>query len=235
MAKAARRSVSPEDFASYLATLPADPYRDTHRLRYLETFRLFRPYLDAASNVVELGAASPICEYLRSHRGVEAATIETDLRQQYSFASGECDAVLSLEVLEHLNDTHSDGSATEEIAMFTASGARNMFAVSFRILAPGGVLLLTTPNAGSVDVLGNVLRKRHPFMYPAHVREYVIADVTELGTAAGFRLELVETFFAWNAAPDVDRMALLQFLARNGFGAADRGNDAAFAFRKPAV
>ena len=159
--------------------------------------------------------------------------VDSDLRYPYAVLDESADAVLSLEVLEHLNDAHQPTSSIEEIAVFLQSGAACMFRESFRMLRPGGCLVLTTPNITSLDSIGNLLRRRHAFNYPPHVREYAPADVIALAEAAGFRTEVAETFTAWNSRPDIDRDSLARGLEAMGFDMAGRGDDAYFLFRKP--
>ena len=222
------------DFDAYIDALPQDEYARTHRLRFRETWARLQDLAGKARDVLELGALSPVGAYFRDRLGARVAAVETDLRYPpYSAADSGADMVLCLEVLEHLNDAHQPGSSIGEIAMFTHSGARAMFRECRRLLRPGGRLVLTTPNAASIDVLGNVLRRRHPFRYPPHVREYAPAEVLDLAREAGFEAERASTFFAWNAHPDVDRGALIAGLDAMGFDMSDRGDDALFVFRAP--
>ena len=65
-------------------------------------------------------------------------------------------------------------------------------------LRPGGELLLQTPNAVSLAKRLRMLRGYNPFMMPqqpgdcsGHVREYTVAELKELGQAAGLEVREV--------------------------------------------
>jgi len=75
-----------------------------------------------------------------------------------------------------------------------------------RVLKPGGVLLLTTPNVVSLRSVSGVLRGEHPGFYtaypnpsrdladnPKHAREYTPTEISQLFTAAGFVVDHIET------------------------------------------
>jgi SAM-dependent methyltransferase len=222
----------PQALARYLDQQGrTDEYFLTHRRRFEETWRLLHPLLPATVEVLELGQLSMIGAWLRDGCGLAVTTLESDLRYGFPLHGPCTDLILCLEVLEHLNDAHFPGTPIGEIATFTQSGAYNMFRECRRLLRPGGLLVVTTPNANSIDVIGNALRRRHPFQYPPHVREYAPAGVIAMAEACGFTCEAFATFFAWNSHPDIDRAGLMDQLAALGFDMSDRGDDAFFAFR----
>ena len=75
-----------------------------------------------------------------------------------------------------------------------------------RVLKPGGILLLTTPNIVSLRAVGAILHGRHPGFYnrypdprtdwasnPKHEREYTPGEISLLLEAAGFVVDHIET------------------------------------------
>lgn len=85
------------------------------------------------------------------------------------------DLVVMGEVLEHLN-----------------APPQAVFECMASWLGPGGELLLQTPNAVSLPKRLRMLRGYNPFMMPkdpgdmsAHVREYTLAELAQLGAGAG--------------------------------------------------
>lgn len=108
----------------------------------------------------------------------------------FPYADESFDTVLCCELLEHL---HAD-------PMFM------MYEIN-RILKPGGHLLLTTPNIGSLRALSAVLQGYHPGFFPAYIypradtgeahprhnREYMPMEIQHLFTNAGFETVRLET------------------------------------------
>jgi SAM-dependent methyltransferase len=76
-----------------------------------------------------------------------------------------------------------------------------------RILKPGGHLVMTTPNAGSLRAISAILLGYHPAFFPAYIRprkpdeeaearhnrEYVPMEIQHLLTDSGFELVRLET------------------------------------------
>lgn len=126
-----------------------------HETRYLDMLSL-----PAGREVVEVGSDKPfITHMLRTmNPGSNVHTITIDVpfspypiiridieSERFPFDDGSIDTVLFTEVLEHL----------------FRDPAWAVFEIS-RILAPGGTLFLTTPNACGYDCLVNLLNQQNP-------------------------------------------------------------------------
>lgn len=100
------------------------------------------------------------CEYARNYSGcrVECASLE-----RLPFESGEFDAIVSVEAIEHVHDDAA------------------MFREFHRVLKPGGVLYASTP-----------IRGMWP-MSPFHIREYLPAELEAALGAAGFGVKMLAT------------------------------------------
>ena len=98
----------------------------------------------------------------------------------YPFEDETFDVVLLTEVLEHLRDYPAR----------VVSEAR-------RLLKPGGLLLITTPNAAAIQRRADLLVGRSVYTplsdwigglpHARHAREYTVAELRTLVTHAGFR------------------------------------------------
>jgi 2-polyprenyl-3-methyl-5-hydroxy-6-metoxy-1,4-benzoquinol methylase len=102
-----------------------------------------------------------------------ASWIETDLNGPMPLDDRAVDAIISTEVVEHLENPR---------AVFREFG---------RVLRPGGSLVLTTPNQESVRSLLSLLLRGHhvDFLdssYPAHITPLVQLDLARLCAENGF-------------------------------------------------
>lgn len=212
-------------FFEYMSREFLSEYDLIHRTRLIETMNRCEALLGFDKNVVELGGLSTLARYLSDCEGIKVEEYSKDLRYPFSMDDESQDLVFMLEVLEHLSDAHRPDSKIEEIAMFTMSGAISCLCEVRRVLKPGGYCVLTTPNAASVDAIGRILLKMHPYQYEPHVREYSIADISKMAHRVGLKVVEVSTFFSWNALPGVDRRALLDTIERMDYDSSDRGDD----------
>lgn len=177
----------------------------------------------------ETGGLSSISSFLR-WQGFSIRETSSDLRFSIDLESAAVDLVFSFEVLEHIKDRTESG--IEEICLFNGSGARGYAEEIQRILKPGGLLVLTTPNACSKKCLLNLLEQRAPMLYRPHVREYTKDEILDI--FSGLRLITHETHYSYflveGGVTEVDD--LLEPLL-NRYGAAGRGDDHFFVFQRP--
>jgi SAM-dependent methyltransferase len=108
----------------------------------------------------------------------------------YPYDDEAFDTVLCCELIEHLFED-----------------PMHMMSEINRILKPGGHLVLTTPNIGSLRSVSAILLGYHPAFFPAYIRprndseetearhnrEYVPMEIQHLLTDSGFELERLET------------------------------------------
>ncbi|MBI4873685.1 MAG: methyltransferase domain-containing protein [Acidobacteria bacterium] len=134
----------------------------------------------------------------------ERFTCEVDLfdaeRDRFPYPDAHFRTVLCCELIEHLADD-----------------PMHMLAEINRVLAPGGHLVLTTPNIASLRALRAILEGFHPGFFPAYVRprkegeeaearhnrEYTPKEIAHLLTDSGFEIVRLETGpFAGQACPE---------------------------------
>lgn len=212
-----------DDFSSYIEDANRDPYADHHKIRYVETFKRLEHYIDPEHRILELGDCSAISLFLKE-KGNQTSALTDDLRYAFDLPCERFDLVLSLEVLEHLKDTHSSQGDRGEVTSFNFTGVDNMFQECFRVLKPAGYLCVTTPNACSADAIGRALLEIHPFHEEANVREYTAKELSLFARNNGFDALLVDSFDTWPPVPKADRQKIREFIAAGGYSDALRGN-----------
>ena len=214
-------NLTPEAIGRYLRRW-IDPASDgagyfhAHSRRLVQTLQRVPPG-SAEDRVLELGCYLQITPALRSFLGygevrgaylgnpgdvAKGSVVSTDGEGFECFIdlfNAEIDAfpyqdeyfstVLCCELLEHLE-----------------RDPMHMMAEIYRILKPGGVLLLTTPNIVSLQSISRVLRGAHPASFrryarvnagsapePGHSREYTPDEIRLLLADSGFIVVSVET------------------------------------------
>ena len=103
----------------------------------------------------------------------------------FPFPDASFDLVLCMEILEHL-----------------LLDPYHLFLEARRVLRPGGLFLVTTPNIVSAEALHKVLQLQSPYLfgiysrhgaYGRHNREYTPLEVSGLGDCAGFDTVVLST------------------------------------------
>ena len=191
----------------------ARSYAETHLGRLVRTLELV-PRGGAGDRVLEMGAYMQITPALRtrcgygevrgcylgpSGRADEKTVVSTsgerftciiDLfnaeADRYPYPDGHFATVVCCELFEHLS----------EDPMHLVSEVN-------RVLAPGGALVMSTPNICSLRSVAAVLKGYHPGLYsvftkraggdPRHAREYTPGEMQHVLEAGGFELAHLET------------------------------------------
>ena len=208
--------VEPETIERWAAP-DATEYIGHHKSRFVHTLEM-TPTGDESKSILEMGAYMQITPALKfqlgyghvrgcyygklgvvDHKSVVAADgqkFECEIdhfdaeRDVFPYAGASFDTVLCCELIEHL--------FADPMHMMTEIN---------RILKPGGHLLITTPNIGSMRAIAAILSGYHPAFFPAYIqprneceetearhnREYVPMEVQHLLTDAGFELVRLET------------------------------------------
>ncbi|HTA70350.1 MAG TPA: glycosyltransferase [Bryobacteraceae bacterium] len=209
--------VEPEYILSWSPDPAAKSYIETHLTRLEKTLAITPPG-GTGDRVLEMGAYLQITPALEARLGygevrgcyygpagkVEPRTSTSSEGQQFSCDIELFDAekdrfsyddqyfstVLCCELLEHL---------TED--------PMHMMSEINRILKPGGHLVLTTPNIGSLRAIAAILEGYHPGFFPAYIRapedgaepearhnrEYTPKEIVLLLLDSGFEVTLLET------------------------------------------
>lgn len=219
-------------YRAYWDSIQPTDYDHIHATRFVHTVERCGENL-RSRRLLELGGQSHIGRFAQERLSASLTEYAADLRLPFDLPDGQFDVVLGFEVLEHIKDSPLRDTDIAWIGHFNFSGLQNVFGETHRVLAPGGLFLVTTPNATSTDALFKVASGGHPFIFEPHVRELAPREVFKLGADAGFELGKFETFNAWTMAPEGFGQSALAFIESAGFSPADRGNDAYFEFRKP--
>jgi glycosyltransferase involved in cell wall biosynthesis/SAM-dependent methyltransferase len=209
--------VEPEYILSWSPDAAAKSYIETHLTRLEKTLAITPPG-GPGDRILEMGAYLQITPALQARLGygevrgcyygsagrVEPRTSTSSEGEQFSCDVALFDAekdrfsyddkyfstVLCCELLEHL---------TED--------PMHMMSEINRILKPGGHLVLTTPNIGSLRAIAAILEGYHPGFFPAYIRapedgaepearhnrEYTPKEIVLLLLDSGFEVTLLET------------------------------------------
>ncbi len=208
--------LEPKAIESWVAP-EAREYARHHRSRFARTLEM-TPCGDESKAILEMGAYMQITPALKFQLGygkvrgcyfgklgqVDHKTIVSDNGQTFEcdvdlfdaerdiwpYSDASFDTVLCCELIEHL-----------------FADPMHMMAEINRVLKPGGHLVITTPNLGSLRAISAILLGHHPSFFPAYIRprregeetearhnrEYVPMEVQHLLTGSGFDVLRLET------------------------------------------
>jgi len=210
--------VPPEYIAGWGGATPGGrEYIETHITRFQKTLEITPPG-GPGDRVLEMGAYLQITPALKTKLGYgevrgcyfgeagrtelreavagngESFACAVDLfnaeKDPFPYPDRRFNTVLCCELIEHL-----------------FSDPMHMMTEINRILAPGGHLVLTTPNTASLRAISAILQGYHPGFFPAYIRprvegeepdprhnrEYTPREIEQLMKDSGFETTLIET------------------------------------------
>jgi SAM-dependent methyltransferase len=209
-------TVEPEAITRWVGQ-EAREYARQHTSRFIHTLEM-TPAGNASKAILEMGAylqITPALKYKlcygtvrgcyfgqlgrsdrRSISSEDGLAFECDVdhfdaeRDIYPYPDASFDTVLCCELIEHL-----------------FADPMHMMSEINRILTPGGHVLITTPNLGSLRAIAGILQGYHPSFFPAYIRprregeepearhnrEYVPREIQYLLDDSGFGVVRLET------------------------------------------
>jgi SAM-dependent methyltransferase len=209
-----------------------DEYTITHKKRLALSYDLLSKYtISGEEHILETGDTANFKDFVLGDKPhVKFDSIDIDFRNYMSKVGAQYDIVLGLEVLEHIKD-QNDGA----VNMFEGSGVKVFMDECYRMLKSGGVLILTTPNAHSLDNIEKVLTYQAPMLFRPHVREYTMHEVEELATSAGFQIEAIYSLDVWDNTSRTWRKQVESLATDAGMDQTKWGQDIFLVARKPHV
>jgi SAM-dependent methyltransferase len=197
--------------------------------RYAYTIDYMKKHDLAQGKVLEIGSA----DYLSS-RVIWSAFECQDTWQRFNttcdlryaplpFDDASMDGVLCLEVIEHLSDLQYQHATT-------LSGLFAFLDELFRVVRPGGKVLISTPNAASIWTIQRALLKQVPMMYDWHFREFTVDELRRIMEFVGFDVIEIATEYVWHKW---DFSPIVEFIKAQGYSLDDRGDDTFVVLRRP--
>jgi SAM-dependent methyltransferase len=187
-------------------------YVDVHRARFADILRLCRKYVpDASARVLDIGRSELTAYLLKFYRNIttmgldpsiddgghrEMRRMETVPHITFDLLNSHCgrswpecgsfDLIVFSEVIEHLH------VAPEFVLACLRS-----------LLAEGGVLVCTTPNAADIAKRLRLTFGRNPYerlrlysINPGHIREYTRQELCEIAHSVGLSC-VRHSYFSW--------------------------------------
>jgi SAM-dependent methyltransferase len=194
-------------------------YFDMHRARFADILGLCRSYVpDPSARVLDIGR-SELTAYLRNHyKNIYTLGLDTSLDDGGHREVTEMDAVPH--ITYDLLDSHIPASWPEcgkfdlivfsEVLEHLCVAPEFVFAALGSLLAEGGVLICSTPNAADIAKRIRLALGRNPYermrlyaMNPGHIREYTRRELHEITGSVGLLCQS-QAYFNWSQNPRVN-------------------------------
>jgi SAM-dependent methyltransferase len=181
-----------------------------HLIRYKMTYSyLNNRGLLPDGPILDIGGPSPMRAALKACGREVHDTGEADLRYPFAYAA-KYRLIIALEVLEHLADQEEIPEITipylkdengqdwlDRRATFRGTGQLCFLQECRKLLAPDGVLVLSTPNPNGWCCLAKHLKGARPAMWEPHIREVNQHEVEVLAKKSKLRIVHKEGFECW--------------------------------------
>jgi SAM-dependent methyltransferase len=199
---------------------PADvEYLKPHKKRIHASLEWVAPYMRDNVSLLELGSDLLSKVFKRLYPALFAECTVTDLRYSLPIPSERYDVIVNTELLEHLKD-----QVESPIDHFDFSGFNTLLSESYRLLKPGGVMFVTTPNAASIGVIYRTLMAFPPHYHIPHVREYTVHELKRSLEEHHFSVERIETLDVYDDLPEDAVKSIRKILVKNGYTPHYRGD-----------
>jgi glycosyltransferase involved in cell wall biosynthesis/SAM-dependent methyltransferase len=217
MPVAAGVRVEPEYILSWAPDESAKGYIETHLTRFEKTLAITPPG-GPDDRILEMGSYLQITPALKTRLGYGEVrgcyygpAGRVDQRSVQSVDGEEFQCTLELFDAEKDRFPYDDGYFSTvlccELVEHLTEDPMHMMGEINRILRPGGHLVLTTPNIGSLRAIAAILAGYHPGFFPAYIRprvegeepearhnrEYTAREIVLLFHYAAFEITLLET------------------------------------------
>jgi SAM-dependent methyltransferase len=168
--------------------------------------------------VLEIGGYDAISDIIRTKfPDNRYCNTNFDLRHSFPYRDNSFDFIINTEVIEHLSPLD-----VPSISTFYPVSVENLLKECYRVLRPGGIMFLTTPNVTSYVIIDRVLGGYLPWMYWLHYKEYTVEQIREFLLKANFNIKYIETVYTF--IPKDRLMHIENILKSNGYSINNRGD-----------
>lgn len=197
-------------------------YMTTHARRYEKSLAALERHMGGPRSVLDIGWPT-IFDDILDEQGYTTFNADWDIRKPWPRETKTVPVVLLMEVVASLKDPEPGAFDT-----FTYDGLVRALAEAHRVLIPGGLLFLTTPNIASTGSLSRLIKSGSPMLFTPHVREYAAREIAWWVQQAGFKIVELTTESCYE---DTDP-AILDLISKAGGDTALR-DDTTFLFATP--